>query len=433
MRNQKAVFLFGAGALLDWEGPSTADLTDLIRKTGFKTSAGERITEVIYQMLCKRVASKNEINFESIINTLEELFNYSSTINNANARDPSSDPFENSPNIIKNLFYFIAGLPNEKTHLYSLSVPGFESRTDNFIPDSIPPEQKYCEWLLDELLSGIIGHVSKYSYYTSGHQGVIYNNKNRINNEMFCTWMESFTTNDYSIRMYTLNYDRVFKILLQNKKMDIFEGFDTQSAFVNYGDYLLPNIPRIVTDFNCHVYYNLHGSAYWHLKDLNNNDLPGYQYFLTSGPNIEIPRHSAVIEIEKGRKILLTNIITGYQKAQRTALSPFRQMLSAFDRDCIEADEIFIIGYSYGDEHINDIIRNARKFNPKCKITLINPSFDDEKIMFAFLLHWGSVNSIIYENKGDEIFSPQFNLRVIQKKFSDFLCDVTKSDIQKES
>jgi hypothetical protein len=49
----------------------------------------------------------------------------------------------------------------------------------------------------------------------------------------------------------------------------IFEGFDIQSSFVNYGDYLLPDIPCIVTDFNCHVYYNLHGSAYWYLKDLN--------------------------------------------------------------------------------------------------------------------------------------------------------------------
>jgi hypothetical protein len=128
-------------------------------------------------------------------------------------------------------------------------------------------------------------------------------------------------------------------------------------------------------------------------QNLNSNQLPDYQYLLTSAPDIET--HSAVMGIEKGRKILLTNIITGYQKTQRTALSPFRQMLSAFDRDCIEADEIFIIGYSYGDEHINDIIRNARKYNSKCKITLINPSFDDEKIMFDFLLHWESLHPYI--------------------------------------
>jgi len=50
----------------------------------------------------------------------------------------------------------------------------------------------------------------------------------------------------------------------------------------------------------------------------------------------------------------------GLSKAQKTSVSPFRQLLSAFDRDCFEANKLYIFGYSFGDERLKDIIRNAR-------------------------------------------------------------------------
>ncbi|MBK5271559.1 MAG: SIR2 family protein [Bacteroidia bacterium] len=168
------------------------------------------------------------------------------------------------------------------------------------------------------------------------------------------------------------------------------------------------------------MYYNLHGSAYWTIQNENSNNLPGYQYFLSGVP--ETNDSAATIEIESGRKLLLTNIITGYQKVQKTAISPFRQMLSAFDRDCFDANELYIIGYSFGDEHINDIIRNARKYNSDLEIILINPTFNDEQFMFDFILHWGSVRGMIYKNNGkDEIISPDYKVRVLQKRFGEFL------------
>ena len=106
----------------------------------------------------------------------------------------------------------------------------------------------------------------------------------------------------------------------------------------------------------------------------------------------------------------------------KTAFSPFRQMLSAFDRDCIEADKLFLIGYSYGDEHINDIIRNARKFNSKMEMIVVNPSFNDEHFMFNFLLHWGSPKGMIYQNAGERtITSNDFKVKIIQKPFLEFL------------
>src|SRR6202035_1558321 len=80
----------------------------------------------------------------------------------------------------------------------------------------------------------------------------------------------------------------------------------------------------------------------------------------------------ASVQIEKGKTLLVTSIVTGYQKAQRGMITPFKQMQAAFDRDCCFADEIYVIGYSFGDEHINESMRTAIRHNEKLKITIVD-------------------------------------------------------------
>jgi hypothetical protein len=79
--------------------------------------------------------------------------------------------------------------------------------------------------------------------------------------------------------------------------------------------------------------------------------------------------------MEKGKTLLFTNIITGYQKAQRGMITPFKQMQAAFDRDCRFADDVYVIGYSFGDEHINESIKTAIRHNQSLKITIVDPQF----------------------------------------------------------
>ncbi len=50
-------------------------------------------------------------------------------------------------------------------------------------------------------------------------------------------------------------------------------------------------------------------------------------------------------------------------------------MQAAFDRDSCSADEIYIIGYSFGDEHINESIKTAIRHNAKLRITIVDPYF----------------------------------------------------------
>lgn len=437
MPNKKIVTLFGAGAVLDWGAPKTlcsgdkltfipehgsneirnrvCCLTHLITGTGFKDKNGDRITDKIFKVLVSK--NKKNVNFETIINILEDLYNYWTAKQNSDSK--SLFTIADLDHAINEFSYFVHSEPNPLTHKYSISIPGFDLLKEDYVSDEIHPNQKYYEMFLDELLGGIIGHISKYSYYTSGHN-VIFKECNKEINESFSKWVNKFIVEDYSFRMYSLNYDRMFKVLLQDKGINIFEGFDLSDLDIRPGEMISPNIPKIISDTTSNIYYNLHGSAYWTIENENRNNLPGYQYFLSGVP--EMNDSAATIEIENGKRLLLTNIITGYQKVQKTAISPFRQMLSAFDRDCFEANALYIIGYSFGDEHINDIIRNARKYNRDLEIVLINPNFNDEQFMFDFILHWGDVQGMIYKNQGkDEIISPDYKVRVIKTGFGEFL------------
>ena len=97
---------------------------------------------------------------------------------------------------------------------------------------------------------------------------------------------------------------------------------------------------------------------------------------------IEDVMYDAVAEfgyIERGKNIVLSNIITGYQKTQKSAVTPYKQMQATFDRDCCIADEILIIGYSFGDSHINSSINTALINNNNLKLHIIDPAYCENK------------------------------------------------------
>ena len=439
--SRKKVFLFGAGAALDWGGPKTVCngekltflpdhlppheitnrvccLTHMILETGFLTKQRIQVAESIYSHLQQRGIPTELLNFETIISFVEELFSHYA----GSGRKGTSIYAEGKlPKWIKDLFRYRKKPVGNGAHHYSFSIPGRKHPNDYGVPNDLSPEQKFLEHLFHDIISGIVGHVSNYAFW-GGDKSEVVNETNDEINSGFVRWMKGITEAGDSVRMYTLNYDRIFKHLLADAGVQVFEGFMSEDGEVEEPSLFAPDPNRIVSGKDTHVYYNLHGCVDWRVEDQNVNGLSAYQYFLSSFPHIETSL--AVVEFEKGRKILLSNIVSGYQKVQRTYLTPIRQMLGSFDRDCLEADEIFLIGYSYGDEHINEIVRNAKKYNADIKLTLINPYFDDNKFMLDFLLHWGRVNFGIYRNDGDDIVSDQFKVRAVRKTFGDYLKSV---------
>jgi hypothetical protein len=264
MAKKKAVFLFGAGAVIDWSGPLTrctrkklttipehgsdeiknrpCCLTHLITETGFCGKDGERITNKIFKALDPELTDLN-VNFETIINVIEDLYTYWSAKSNKISTNLYS--IANLDTSTENFYFFEHSGPNLTTGRYSINIPENPHLKTNFISDEVHPIQKYFELFLNDSLATIKAQIQKYSYYTSGHNR-IFKPSNEIINKQFCQWMNELVNQDYILRMYTLNYDRAFKVLLQTSGLEVFEGFELDGAAVAYNQSIPPNLSRII-------------------------------------------------------------------------------------------------------------------------------------------------------------------------------------------
>jgi hypothetical protein len=378
MGKNRTVVLFGAGAAYDWGGPKTEALTESIRNSGFCCYDNDtRITEFIFQALVTNGYKETDITFETIINVIEELMIYYSSFDKDKEIPSLQKTFFDSKFEKILLNYSIDG--DILRHGFKLNIP--RKKTYNFQHSGAinkeTPSQYFFQLLLATLLTDINGAISSYAYHTD-HYSQILTVSNQHINQLFFNWLNKLEPDKCILRLYSLNYDRIFKILaLKSGLKELFEGFEC-GATIAPGYKIPANIPRILTDFDTHCHYNLHGSAFWRIEPRDKGLFANAEIFLQGSPSLQINlSEQPYIQIEKGKSILITNIITGYQKAQKGFLTPFKQMQTAFDRDCIFADNLYVIGYSFGDEHINMSIKTALKYNPNIKIHIVDPAYEE--------------------------------------------------------
>lgn len=373
----KTVYLFGAGAVIPWKGPTTSSLTELIKNSGFFCKNGDkRVTQKIYEVLLNYYPD-SEINFETILNVIEELLVFHSS-NNYKDTNSFLFPFVKSRLFLDEIFnYEIVG---EWKHGGKLIIPNRESEINKAgALQNQSHEQFYLQLLYSNILTKISAKVSSYSYHTSGNTKIATSENEELNNR-FYQWIKEEAISESIVRLYTLNYDRLFSVVLKSKGLPIFEGADCGSELTP--DEILPfDIVRITTDFESNIHYNLHGSSFWDIRDRNYFQLPSVQFFLTGAPKLTSNMwEQPIMQMEKGKIINPSNIITGYQKTQKSSISPFRQMQSAFDRDCIEATKIIIVGYSFGDAHLNETIRMVLIHNSEAEVQIIDPYFRKNRL-----------------------------------------------------
>ena len=375
MSKRRSVFLFGAGATLDWGSPLTSELTDLILASGFKIKGNKKtITRFIYETLLANGFRSWEVNFETIINVIEELIVYYGRFNYGEHFEPNKLPSLVScffkPSFEKKLLNFsIEG--GEVKHGYKLQIPAgvtYYSAHNSYHNE--PPAQFFFQHLLNELLTAISLRITHYAQHAPNLSAIA--NESEMS-QLFVKWMLKLQDRNI-FRLYTLNYERIFKILMEKSGLQVFEGFDS-GEYVGYTDKLRANVKRILSDSESSTHYNLHGSAFWRVLDLDKEQLPNPELVLTYGMGLPINNAPATFQMEKGKTLMVTNIVTGYQKAQKAMITPFKQMQAAFDKDCCFADDIYVIGYSLGDEHINESIKTAIRHNPEVKIYIVDPYF----------------------------------------------------------
>ena len=176
------------------------------------------------------------------------------------------------------------------------------------------------------------------------HNGVNENNKvNDLIQTDFAEWVGR-ASRKYPIEIFTTNYDYLFEIGLESKNINYYDGFCGSfepffnSETVNDLRYL-PNEVKL---------WKIHGSLGWQFKK---ND--GKVIRSSSGKD-DILIYPSILKYDHSRKqpyIALMDRLSGFLKQDDSVL--------------------FVCGYSFGDEHINERIITAIRSNPSAHIYVL--------------------------------------------------------------
>lgn len=345
---QKVTILTGAGFTLppDFGGPSTWFLTDKLRKLRIKNYEidGKTPGEYFYRKLCyhytrkiKKDCDLSIVNFETIIHLLEELYSHLTSYNKPDVKGKDDSILKilaRSKGVKPSFLILKDAIKKDLTVLKTTSKIEFLNQI--------------VKNIYSHFIDALIEELRKFNS-DSANEGM-----RRFEKEIL---KKRLPENEFTRRFYTLNYDTWL-----NKYLGIYDGFDETGKF---------EAEKVMTEYKIDCHYNLHGSILWQ-NDLDKNkikklkkpvDYLGYTQSSTYSLNRE--------------PLIATPIITGYHKLERMKFNPYLQFYFALQNDILNSDLLILIGYSFSDTHINNILS---LFKGKCVVVgYIRPWLDAEE------------------------------------------------------
>lgn len=276
----------------------------------------------------------NHINFETILQLVEELFAYIEDIERTHHKSKNLNSVKTTVfSLNKRLIHQIG----------KVRTPRYKDMFYLFI-------EKLHNHLIDRIILELTPHNDDAS--NIGMLGF----KDFLNN--------NFDNSKTIKRIYTLNYDNWL-----NKFDGYYDGF-TSEIFESQ---------KVIEDRDTDCQYNLHGCILW-------------QRHMTC-TKLSAPRELKHIQGFDGwtisREALLPSpIISGYNKLTRINSSPFLEIFHSFTSDCLNTDKLLVIGYSFNDPHINN---NFKLIKSHVKIVIVvycHPSSLTEQRSEFYNLTW---------------------------------------------
>jgi len=193
----------------------------------------------------------------------------------------------------------------------------------------------------------------------------------------FIEYIKSFDEVD----IFTLNHDLLLEKLLWCFKLEYSRGFSKENSEICYKDEGIPPLAVFNKDaFDKPIrIYKLHGSLnFYRFEHYIQGEKSGkYTYFTTT--NYREKHFSARID-PKTREIsqdhnfdIVPKFITGTDKTKIIKNDLMYSVLfERYEKSIAKAENLFISGYSFGDEHINNELKKRKDLNivnqnPKCK------------------------------------------------------------------
>lgn len=344
-QSKVAVILLGAGAGKAWGGPLSSDIDTIIKEDTRFTSQTDNLPlgSFIFNKLEKFYGLEGCVNFETFLGALEFLVDYIFSKTNEGG-SPANTSF--TP-LLANLSEWINEIKDYKTE----DITASPSDVNLYIPRGNEVFNKEERSNIDRIyFSELLKHY--YHIAATKIEEYVLNIHEPVNlplNNALKKYIKHLVDSGYTVRAYTTNYDRLFPEVLRDK-FQIFDGFNLKDSD-EYGSKVDYNIDKILNDKSCHTYYNLHGCLRWE----RSFDMPliGYRFACTPKQTHTTIDFKSMQSANPGHAILPINIVTGYNKVQRTSLEPLNLFYNSFISDCNNAGLLLTAGYSFSDFHIN--------------------------------------------------------------------------------
>jgi hypothetical protein len=314
----RITILTGAGltASSDFFGITTLGLTQsFISYNHIDLTDDKDFMKFVYEEFCfwnnlaptNIQGNLNQINFETILQIIEELFAYIEDVERTNHKVKHQ-------NSVKNTVFSLNRRLLQKIN--RARVPKWKDGTYFFI-------EKVYNHLIDRIIDDLVEH-----------------NENALNKGMtgFKVFIDdNFEQRKFTRRIYTLNYDNWL-----NKNAGYFDGFVTDEF----------NSKEVIADRDTDCHYNLHGCILWQRQmTCKKLEIPEERKHFQSFGGYNIAREA----------VLPSPIISGYNKLTRINESPLLEIFHSLTSDCLSANKLLVIGYSFSDPHVNNNFRLLRK------------------------------------------------------------------------
>lgn len=171
------------------------------------------------------------------------------------------------------------------------------------------------------------------------------------------------STSSPRLKVFTLNYDTAFEQTGDKIKAVVLDGFLLSKNFKSVEfdlDIVQRERSRIHNEENFYSkvfhLYKMHGSVDWDSsgETIQKNGIP-------SNPALIYPNSS---KFEKSFEMPFFEMVSRLQSILRK-----------------ENTTLFVVGYGFGDEHVNRIIREAIKNNLNLEIFIVKPNLSDDRLL----------------------------------------------------
>lgn len=182
------------------------------------------------------------------------------------------------------------------------------------------------------------------------------------NTKKLMAWL-NLQNRDYSKEIFTSNYDLIFEKALEEIQIPYFDGF-----VGSYEPFFLPENVETFVDSNDITkswirLWKIHGSLSWFWKKEVNN-------------SSKIVRLGRVDNIEEGNEIVIYPSKEKYDSSRKQPFIAYFDRMKSF---LSKGELLFIIsGYSFSDQHINEVIFNSLRNNNRLFIIVFG--YSDETI-----------------------------------------------------